>query len=71
MISAFKSFGLIDLMTAGGPTNATNLLVYRIYRDAFVDGNYALASTESIILAIIIAAITVIQFKLLAKRVHY
>lgn len=71
LISAFKSFGLIDLMTAGGPTNATNLLVYRIYRDAFVDGNYALASTESIILAIIIAAITVIQFKLLAKRVHY
>ncbi|TAR51550.1 glycerol-3-phosphate ABC transporter permease, partial [Lactiplantibacillus plantarum] len=51
--------------------NAPNLLVYRIYRDAFVDGNYALASTESIILAIIIAAITVIQFKLLAKRVHY
>jgi sn-glycerol 3-phosphate transport system permease protein len=71
LISAFKSFGLIDLMTAGGPTNATNLLVYRIYQDAFVDGNYALASTESIILAIIIAAITVIQFKLLAKRVHY
>lgn len=71
LISAFKSFGLIDLMTAGGPTDATNLLVYRIYQDAFVDGNYALASTESIILAVIIAAITVVQFKLLAKRVNY
>ena len=71
LISAFKSFGLIDLMTAGGPTNATNLLVYRIYQDAFVDGNYAMASTESIVLAVIIAAITVVQFKLLAKRVNY
>ncbi|RRK09959.1 sugar ABC transporter permease [Lactiplantibacillus garii] len=71
MISSFKSFGLIDLMTAGGPTNATNLLVYRIYKDAFVDGNYAVASTESIVLAIIIAIITFIQFKLLAKRVNY
>ncbi|WP_047999373.1 carbohydrate ABC transporter permease [Lactiplantibacillus herbarum] len=71
LISSFKSFGLIDLMTAGGPTNATNLLVYRVYRDAFVDGNYALASTESIVLAVIIALITLIQFKLLAKRVNY
>lgn len=71
LISAFKSFGLIDLMTGGGPTNATNLLVYRIYKDAFVDGNYALASTESIVLAIIIAIITFIQFKLLVKRVNY
>ncbi|VDG18503.1 carbohydrate ABC transporter permease [Lactiplantibacillus mudanjiangensis] len=71
LISAFKSFGLIDLMTAGGPTNATNLLVYRIYKDAFMNGNYAQASTESIILAIIIALITLIQFKLLAKRVNY
>lgn len=71
LISAFKSFGLIDLMTGGGPTNATNLLVYRIYKDAFVDGNYAWASTQSIVLAVIIAAITFIQFKILAKRVNY
>ncbi|MCH4165773.1 MAG: sugar ABC transporter permease, partial [Lentilactobacillus diolivorans] len=35
LIEAFKSFGLIDLMTKGGPTNATNMLVYRIYKDAF------------------------------------
>ncbi|MFC6179963.1 carbohydrate ABC transporter permease [Lactiplantibacillus daowaiensis] len=71
LISAFKSFGLIDLMTAGGPTDATNLLVYRIYKDAFMNGNYAQASTESIILAVIIAVITLVQFKLLAKRVTY
>lgn len=71
LISGFKSFGLIDLMTAGGPTNATNLLVYRVYKDAFMNGNYAQASTEAIILAIIIAIITFIQFKLLAKRVNY
>lgn len=71
LIDAFKSFGLIDLMTTGGPNNATNLMVYRIYQDAFLNGNYSLASAESIILAIIIAIFTLIQFKFLEKRVNY
>ncbi|WP_283680218.1 sugar ABC transporter permease [Lentilactobacillus sp. Marseille-Q4993] len=71
LIDAFKSFGLIDLMTAGGPNNATNLLVYRIYQDAFLNGNYGQASTESIILTVIIAVMTLLQFKLLEKRVNY
>jgi sn-glycerol 3-phosphate transport system permease protein len=71
LIESFKSFGLIDLMTAGGPNNATNLLVYRIYQDAFLSGNYGLASTESVILAVIIAFFTFLQFKILEKRVTY
>ena len=71
LIEAFKSFGLIDLMTTGGPNNATNLMVYRIYQDAFLNGNYSLASAESIILAVIIAIFTLIQFKFLEKRVNY
>ncbi|HBF75677.1 MAG TPA: glycerol-3-phosphate ABC transporter permease [Lactobacillus sp.] len=71
LIDAFKSFGLIDLMTVGGPNNATNLLVYRVYQDAFLNGNYGLASTESVVLTAIIAVITLIQFKLLGKRVNY
>ena len=71
MIDAFKSFGLIDLMTAGGPNNATNFLVYRIYQDAFLNGNYGQASTESIILTVIIAIMTLIQFKVLERRVNY
>lgn len=71
IIDAFKSFGLIDLITKGGPTNATNMLVYRIYKDAFYSGNYAKSSTEAIILTVIIAFFTLIQFKFLEKRVNY
>ncbi len=71
LIQAFKTFGIIDMMTEGGPNNATNLLVYRIYQDAFLNGNYSLASTEAVILAIIIGIFTIIQFKLLQKRVTY
>ena len=71
LIEAFKSFGLIDMMTEGGPNNATNLLVYRIYQDSFLNGNFSQGSTESILLTIIIALFTLIQFKFLGKRVHY
>ena len=71
IIDAFKSFGLIDLITKGGPTNATNMLVYRIYKDAFYSGNYAKSSTEAIILTVIIAFFTLIQFKFLEKKVNY
>ncbi len=46
-------------------------MVYRIYQDAFLNGNYSLASAESIILAVIIAIFTLIQFKFLEKRVNY
>ncbi|EHO51434.1 carbohydrate ABC transporter permease [Lentilactobacillus kisonensis] len=71
LIDGFKSFGLIDLMTKGGPTNATNMLVYRIYKDAFYSGNFAQASAEALILTVIIALFTLLQFKVLEKRVNY
>ena len=71
LIDSFKSFGLIDLITKGGPTNSTNMLVYRLYKDAFYSGNYGQASSEAIILTIIIAFFTFLQFKFLEKRVNY
>ena len=71
MINAFQTFGQVDLLTKGGPNNNTNLIVYQIYRDAFVNLNVGKASTESIILAILIALVTMAQFKLTEKRVMY
>lgn len=71
VIDAFKGFGLIDLMTAGGPDNTSNFLVYKIYQDAFISGDYSVASAESIVLAIIIGIFTMLQFKVLEKRVTY
>jgi len=46
-------------------------LVYRIYKDAFYSGNYSKSSTEAIILTIIIAFFTLLQFKFLEKKVNY
>lgn len=71
MINAFQTFGQVDLLTKGGPNNHTNLIVYQIYRDAFVNLNIGKASTESIILALLIALVTMAQFKLTEKWVMY
>ncbi|MCT8390040.1 sugar ABC transporter permease [Leuconostoc holzapfelii] len=71
MINAFQTFGQVDLLTKGGPNNHTNLIVYQIYRDAFVNLNVGKASTESMLLAILIALVTFAQFKLTEKRVMY
>jgi len=67
----FGSFALIDLMTQGGPTNATNLLIYQLYRDAFQFNNLGLASAESVILFVIVAGLTYVQLRVSDRYAHY
>lgn len=67
----FESFALIDLMTQGGPNKATNIMIYKLYKDAFQFDNLGLASAESIILFVIVAALTVVQLRLSDRYAHY
>lgn len=71
LINAFQSFGLIDMLTAGGPNNSTNLLVYRLYNDAFVNFRFGSASAQGIILFILIFLISQLQTKLTERMVTY
>lgn len=71
IINAFQTFGQVDMLTKGGPSNHTNLLVYSIYQDAFVNHQFGSASAETVVLAVIIFVLTILQFKLGEKRVHY
>lgn len=71
IINAFQSFTQIDLLTKGGPANATNVVVYSIYRDAFVNFNSGYASVQAVILFVIILVLTLIQFFFVERRVHY
>jgi sn-glycerol 3-phosphate transport system permease protein len=71
VINAFQTFGQIDMLTKGGPVNETNLIVYSIYREAFVNYQYGTASAQAVVLFIIILVMTVIQFKLGERKVHY
>ena len=71
IIRSFEGFGAVDMLTGGGPSQATNLLVYNLYRDAFVSFNTGLASAQAYLIFMIILAVTLVQFRVLGKRVHY
>ncbi|MBR0229172.1 MAG: sugar ABC transporter permease [Clostridia bacterium] len=63
-INSFQCFALIQLLTSGGPNHATETIMYYIYYNAFKLQNYGYGSAMGIILALIIAAFSALQFKL-------
>jgi sn-glycerol 3-phosphate transport system permease protein len=69
--SFFGCFGLIDVMTQGGPSNSTNIMIYNLYVDAFRNNKIGLASAESILLFLVVVILTLIQFATSGKKVHY
>ena len=71
IIQAFQSFGQIKLLTEGGPSESTNVIVYSIYRDAFFNYRFGNASAQSVILFVIIMLITLVMFRLEKKGVSY
>ena len=67
----FQVFGLIDIMTHGGPGNATNILVYKLYRDAFLYLDSGAASAQSVIIFAVVAGATMIQLRFATRRAIY
>ena len=67
----FGVFRLIDVMTKGGPVNATNILIYNLYRDAFQHNKWGMASAQSVVLFVFVVILTLIQFRTTGRRVHY
>lgn len=71
IIQAFQSFGQVKILTQGGPGESTNLIVYSIYRDAFFNYKFGSAAAQSVILFLIIMALTLVMFKVEKKGVKY
>ncbi|HUX24054.1 MAG TPA: sugar ABC transporter permease [Burkholderiales bacterium] len=67
----FQVFGLIDIMTHGGPGDATNILIYKLYRDAFLYLNTGAASAESCIVFVVISIAAVIQLHYATRKAIY
>ena len=65
------TFGVIDALTKGGPGQATNILVYKVYNDGFRGQDLGGSSAQSVILMLIVIALTFVQFRFIERRVHY
>ena len=69
--TSFQAFSQIRILTEGGPSYSTNVLVYSIYTSGIRDSRFETAFAQSIILFLIILTITMIQFHFEDKVVHY
>jgi sn-glycerol 3-phosphate transport system permease protein len=67
----FDTFGVIDAMTGGGPSKATETLVYKVYADGRLGGDLGGSAAQSVILMIIVIGLTAIQFRYVERRVTY
>jgi sn-glycerol 3-phosphate transport system permease protein len=78
--SFFDTFGMIDIMTGGGPigpapfdrAGVTTNLIYKIYQDGFGgSSNLGFAAAQSVLLLTLVVIITIVQFRVGGRRVHY
>ena len=67
----FETFGVIDATTQGGPAGATQILVYKVYHDGVKSADLGGSSAQSVILMVIVIALTVVQFRYIERKVQY
>jgi len=67
----FETFGIVDAATEGGPGQATQILVFKVYRDGVKGLDLGGSSTQSVVLMAIVIALTFIQFRYVERKVQY
>ena len=67
----FDTFAIVDASTQGGPGRDTLILVYKVYHDGFKNGDLGGSAAQSVVLMVIVIALTVIQFRYVEKKVQY
>ena len=67
----FDTFGIIHAVTSGGPARATEILVYKVFRDGFIALDLGGSAAQSVILMLIVITLTALQFRYVERRVQY
>ena len=67
----FDTFGIIHVMTQGGPANSTEILVYKVYNDGFIGLDLGGSAAQSVVLMFIVISLTFFQFRFIEKKVEY
>ena len=67
----FDTFAIVDAVTSGGPANATEILVFKVYHDGFKALDIGGSAAQSVVLMVIVVALTFLQFRYVEKKVQY
>ena len=67
----FDTFGIIDATTHGGAGQYTSILVYKVYQDGFKALDLGGSAAQSVVLMVMVIALTVVQFRYVEKKVQY
>jgi len=67
----FDTFAIVDAATQGGPGKDTAILVYKVYYDGFKALDLGGSAAQSVVLMVIVIALTVVQFRFVEKKVQY
>ncbi|MBL0930035.1 MAG: sn-glycerol-3-phosphate ABC transporter permease UgpA [Alphaproteobacteria bacterium] len=67
----FDTFGIIDSVTGGGPAGNTITMVYKVYQDGKSGANLGSSAAQSVVLMVIVIALTAVQFKFIERKVQY
>ena len=67
----FDTFAIVDAATEGGPGKDTAILVYKVYYDGFKALDLGGSAAQSVVLMVIVIALTVVQFRYVERRVNY
>ena len=67
----FDTFGIIDAATSGGPGQATEILVYKVFKDGFKALDLGGSAAQSAVLMAIVVMLTVVQFRYVERKVQY
>ncbi len=67
----FETFAIVDATTMGGPGQDTNTLVYKVFVDGFRNMYFGGSAAQSVILMVMVIALTVFQFRFIERRVNY
>jgi sn-glycerol 3-phosphate transport system permease protein len=72
LVYAFcDTFAVIHATTSGGPGQSTTTLVYKIFRDGFESLDLGSSAAQSVVLMLIVGALTVVQFRYIERNIHY
>jgi sn-glycerol 3-phosphate transport system permease protein len=71
VFSFFGSFGVIHAVTQGGPGNATEIMVFKVYKDGFIGLNLGSSAAQSVVLMALVIGLTALQFRFLERKVTY